>query len=79
MRRLAIAAVMFALLPAPVYAQQRGAPTARTDEEKKQDAETYKAYQDTLKRMDVAAPAASSDPWQDVRPAPATTATSKRQ
>jgi hypothetical protein len=79
MRRLAITAVMIALLTAPVYAQQKGPPTARTDQEKKQDAETYKAYQDTLKRMDVTGPAAPTDPWQDVRPAPATTATSKHQ
>jgi len=79
MRRLAIAAVMIALLPAPTYAQEEGPATARTDKEKKQDAETYKAYQDTLKRMNVTGPAAPADPWQDVRPAPATTATSKRQ
>jgi hypothetical protein len=79
MRRLAIAAVMIALLPAPTYAQEKGPPTARTDAEKKRAAEIEKAYKDTLNRMDNGKSAAPADPWQDVRPAPATADTSKRQ
>jgi hypothetical protein len=79
MRRLVIAAVMIALLPASTYAQQKGPLTARTDAEKKHAAEIERAYKDTIKRMDNAPSAAPADPWQDVRPAPATTDMSKRQ
>ena len=78
MRRLAIVVMLIALLPAPTYAQSQGSLTAGTDAEKKRDAETEKAYKDTIKRLGTAGPAAPADPWQDVRPAPATTDTSKR-
>jgi Ni/Co efflux regulator RcnB len=69
MRRLLIAAVLVALVPAPVLAQApKGAPTERTDADKKRDAEIDKAYRDSLKRNSVAPPA-KSDPWGTIRPA----------
>jgi hypothetical protein len=70
MRRVAIAAVMIALLPVSAYPQENaGPPTARTDREKKDDAAIDKAYQDAVKRTGNKGQAAKSDPWQTVRPA----------
>jgi hypothetical protein len=70
MRRLTIAAIMIALLPAPAYPQEGNAPiTARTDKEKKADAAIEKAYEEALKRQGGNGPAAKSDPWQTIRPA----------
>jgi hypothetical protein len=66
-----MAAAMIAVLPAPAYAQDKGPPTVRSDQEKKRDAEIEKAYKDAIKRTGNAAPAAPSDPWQSVRPSPA--------
>lgn len=71
-RRLAIAALMIALLPATAYPQeeeQKGPMTARTDKQKKIDAEIDKAYQDAVKRQRDNGPAPKSDPWQTIRPA----------
>jgi hypothetical protein len=78
MKRFVIAATLFVLLPVSAYAQYQGPPTARTDIEKKRDAETSKAYQDTLKRMGDSGQPANADPWQSVRPAPATTDSTKK-
>ncbi len=73
MRTVAVAAVMIALLPASAYSQGDAPPpkTTRTDQQKKEDAEIEKAYQEMMKRSKgQAAPApAKTDPWQTVRPA----------
>ena len=72
MRTVAITAMMIALLPASAYAQGDAPPTSsRTDQQKKEDAEIEKAYQEMIKRSKgPAAPApAKSDPWHTVRPA----------
>jgi len=77
MKRALIAAIMIALLPAAAYAQAppRGSPTARTDAQKKHDAEIDKAYREAVK-SDASAKLPPPDPWQTVRPAP--TDTTKR-
>jgi hypothetical protein len=77
MKKFAIAAILFVLLPVSAYAQNQGPPTARTDAEKKQDAEINKAYQDALKRTGDSGQPANNDPWQTVRPV--TTDDSKKQ
>jgi hypothetical protein len=70
MRTVIIAAVMIALLPASAYSQHKPA-TTRTDEQKKQDAEIEKAYQEVTKGSKGQGPAKPWDPWQTVRPAAA--------
>lgn len=71
MRKIAIAAIMIALLPASAFAEEHtGPPTARTDSEKKNDEAIDKAYRDTMKRMDSSTAVKSDDPWQTIRPAP---------
>jgi hypothetical protein len=71
MRTVIIAAVMIALLPATAYSQEHKPATRRTDEQKKQDAEIEKAYEEVTKGMkSQAAPAKPWDPWQTVRPTP---------
>ncbi len=65
------AAVMIAMLPVTASAQDKGPLTARTDAEKKKDAEIEKAYKDAIKKAGGEPHAAPSDPWQSVRPAPA--------
>jgi hypothetical protein len=77
MKKFVIAAILFVLLPVSAYAQNQDPPTARTDAEKKHDAEVNKAYQDALKRMGDSGQPANTDPWQSVRPAPATDSTKK--
>jgi hypothetical protein len=67
MKKFAIATMIITLLTVPAYSQQ--GITARTDKEKKEDAATEKAYEDTLKRVKSNGPAVKSDPWQTVRPA----------
>ena len=68
-RRLVVAAMIIALLPAPASAQApKGSATERTDADKRKDAEIDKAYRDALKRNSVS-PAAKVDPWQTIRPA----------
>ena len=69
MRKLAIAAVMIALLPASAFGESE---TARTDEQKKKDAEIQKAYEQVIRDTKNQAPPASntkSDPWGNLRPA----------
>jgi hypothetical protein len=69
MRKLAIAAVMIALLPASAIGEPT---TARTDEQKKKDAEIQKAYEQVIRDTKGQAPAAGntkSDPWGNLRPA----------
>jgi len=75
MRRVILAAMLTALMPAFAYAQYsdgaaKGPATVRTEKEMKNDAEIDKAYQQTLKRLKSEAPAAAAktDPWQSVRP-----------
>jgi uncharacterized membrane protein len=63
-----MAAAMMTVLPVSAYAQEKGPPTARSEAEKKRDAEIEKAYKDAIKRMGNDAKAAPSDPWQSVRP-----------
>jgi hypothetical protein len=79
MRRLAIAAFMVGLLPLTAFAQNKTPMQTLDDEKKQQHADTEKAYQDALKRLRASsAPAAPVDPWQAVRPAPATSDASKK-
>ena len=71
MRTVTIAAMMIALLPATAYSQHQPA-TARTDAQKKEDAEIEKAYQEVTKgKKGQAAPAKTDpwDPWHTIRPA----------
>jgi hypothetical protein len=77
MKKFAIVAILFALLPVSAYAQNQASPTARTDAEMKHDAEINKAYQDTIKRLGNSGQPANNDPWQTVRPV--TTDDSKKQ
>jgi hypothetical protein len=71
MRTVAIAAIMIALLPASAYSQGDAPKPPRTEQQKKDDAEIEKAYQEMIKRSKgQAAPApAKTDPWQTIRPA----------
>jgi hypothetical protein len=67
-----VAAAMMAVLPVVAYAQDKGPPTVRSDQEKKRDAEIEKAYKDAIRSTGNGVPqAAPSDPWQSVRPSPA--------
>jgi hypothetical protein len=69
-QKAVMAAITLAFLGAPAFAQQSGSPTARTDGEKKHDAEIDKAYRDTVKRESAAlGKQTKSDPWSDLRPA----------
>jgi hypothetical protein len=68
MRKVAIAAVMIALLPAFAFAQT----TQRTDDQKKKDTEIEKAYEQVIRDTKSQAPPPSntkSDPWGNLRPA----------
>jgi hypothetical protein len=77
MRTLIIVAAMVALLPATAYSQkgqQQGpSPFARTDEQKRRDAEVDKAYKEVLKSDKAHTAPAKIDPWQSIRPADANT------
>lgn len=73
-RRFAVAAAMLVLLPFAADAQQRDdpyltPPGARTNEQKKTDAEIDKAYQQTVKGTRDSRPANKTDPWGTLRPA----------
>jgi hypothetical protein len=79
MRRLAIVAFLIAVLPPTVYAQEKTPMQAQEDAEKQRHIETEKEYQDAIRRLKASsAPAAPVDPWQSVRPAPATSDTTKK-
>jgi hypothetical protein len=69
MRIFAIAAMMIAVLSASALAQQRGGGrTARTDEQKRTDAEVDKAYQNVIRNTgDKSQAAPVQDPWGLVR------------
>jgi hypothetical protein len=77
MRTFIIAATMMTLLPATAYSQmgrpedpsRTQSPFARTEAQKKKDAEVEKAYQETLKRDKEHAAPVKADPWQSIRPA----------
>jgi len=78
MRTFIIAATMMTLLPAIAYsimgrqqdpARSGPSPFARTEAQKKKDAEVEKAYQETLKRDKEHATPVKVDPWQSIRPA----------
>jgi hypothetical protein len=68
--RMAVVAVVIALLASPAYAQMPAMnllmeKPGKTQDEKDADAAREKAYQDTLKKIpDAKAPA---DPWGNVR------------
>jgi len=70
MRSAAIAAVMMSLLPASAYAEgDKPVSQTRTDEQKKEDAASERAYQEVIKATTgKPAPAPKSDPWHQVRP-----------
>jgi hypothetical protein len=65
-RTVVIAAMIIAFLPAAAYAQEHQKPTLRSDQQKKEDAEIEKAYEQVVKGQK--APPAKYDPWQTVRP-----------
>jgi hypothetical protein len=67
MRTVTIAAIMIALLPATAYSQEHEPATARTDEQKKEDAEIYKAYEQVMKGVNAQTAPAKYDPWQTIR------------
>jgi hypothetical protein len=67
MRTVAVAALTIALLPATAYSQEHEPPTRRTEEQKKQDAEIEKAYQEVQKGIKAQTPSSNYDPWGTVR------------
>jgi len=70
MKKFVIAAMMIAFFPVCAQSQQdKGPPTARTEQEMKQDKEIDKAYQEAIKRAGAKGQASNSDPWKTVRPA----------
>jgi hypothetical protein len=78
MRTFIIAATMMTLLPAIAYSQMgrqedparsSQSPFARTEAQKKKDAEVEKAYEETLKADKAHAAPVKVDPWQSIRPA----------
>ena len=70
MIKIVIVAIMIALLPASAYAQQqKGALTAKSDSEKKHDAEIDQAYRQVMKGTEGKAKPVKVDPWQSIRPA----------
>jgi hypothetical protein len=84
MLRITIYATLIVILTmgaASAQPNNQGLPgytnTLRTDSEKKNDRETDRAYQSTIKgRPD--AEKKNSDPWADVRPAPPAVAKNKQ-
>ena len=60
MKRFAIATIIIALTMIAYSQQGHAQLTARTDKEKKADAATEKAYEDTLKRVKSNGPAVKS-------------------
>ena len=71
--RILMVALALAALSTPGYAQM-SQTTARSDADKKKDAEADKAYRAMIKN--VPDKPRNTDPWQDVRGADATAATS---
>jgi hypothetical protein len=79
MRTFIIAVTMMTLLPATAYSQmgrqqdpsRNQSPFARTEAEKKKDAEVEKAYEEVLKADKAHAAPVKVDPWQSIRPASA--------
>ena len=77
MRTFIIVATMITLLPATAYAQtgrqqdpaRNQSPFARTDAQKKKDAEVEKAYEEVLKADKAHTAPVKADPWQSIRPA----------
>jgi hypothetical protein len=76
MRTFIIAATMMTLLPATAYSQmgrqqdpsRNQSPFARTEAQKKKDAEVEKAYEEVLKSDKAHSAPAKVDPWQSIRP-----------
>jgi hypothetical protein len=67
MKKLLIATMLLAFVPVAAGAEEHAPPTARTDKEKKQDAEIEKAYQDAVKRERASLPKTKADPWGGIR------------
>jgi hypothetical protein len=74
--RVVMVAVALALLTAPSYAQMTQT-TARSDSQKKADAEADKAYKTMIKN--VPDKPRNADPWADARETPATSNNSDKQ
>ena len=85
MGKVAVTAVMIALLAAPAYSQsmqqreeERGKNVTKTpmqiqEEERAQRAfQADKDYDAAMKRSKAATPSTPPDPWQNVRPSPST-------
>ena len=83
MEKVAMTAVMIALLTAPAHSQsiqqrqeERGGKVTKTpmqiqEEERAQRAfQADKDYEAAMKRSKTATPSAAPDPWQNVRPSP---------
>ncbi|MGD0149004.1 MAG: hypothetical protein ABSB77_10490 [Xanthobacteraceae bacterium] len=76
MRTFIIAATMMTLLPATAYSQmgrqqdpsRNQSPFARTEAQKKKDAEVEKAYEEVLKSDKAHSAPVKVDPWQSIRP-----------
>ena len=68
------AALMISLLPASAYAEgDKPVTQTRTDEQKKEDDASERAYKQVIKATEgKPAPASKNDPWHQVRPADAT-------
>lgn len=65
--RVACLVLLLGLLPRVALAQEHKGPlTARTDAEKKHDAEIDRAYRAAIKDGDLAK-SAKTDPWQTIR------------
>ena len=84
MSKVAVTAVMIALLTAPAHSQsmqqrqeERGKSVTKTpmqiqEEERAQQAlQAERDYDAAMKRSKATTPSAAPDPWQNVRPSPA--------
>lgn len=83
MEKIAVAAVMIALLTAPAHSQsmqqrqeERGKNVTRTpmqiqeDERAQRALQAEKDYDAAMKRSKATTPSTATDPWQNVRPGP---------
>jgi hypothetical protein len=77
MRTFIIVAVMVTFLPVTANSQigrqqdpaRNQSPFARTDAQKKKDAEVEKAYEEVIKADKAHTAPVKVDPWQSIRPA----------
>ena len=85
MEKVAVTAVMIALLTAPAHSQtmqqrqeERGSTVTKTPMQKLEEERAQRAFQAdrdydaAMKRSKAATPSTPPDPWQKVRPSPST-------